>query len=160
MKAVQASPNQVSYNMYVCGSCNKTAEKLQKCAGCHFILYCDRNCQKKDWPKHKNVCQQKKHLEVAQESAAILVNKTTPQTLQYLFTKRIMIKQLFFCKFDHFLLFSLLFIRFLSTHFLDSSCLNIAFRLPILRGSQGLLRLPNVELTLCLGTTRLLLSAA
>ncbi len=89
MKAVQASPNQVSYNTYVCGSCNKTAEKLQKCAGCYFILYCDRNCQKKDWPKHKDVCQQKKYLEVAQESAAILVNKTTPQTLQYLFTKRI-----------------------------------------------------------------------
>src|SRR5579872_994574 len=87
MLPVQANPNQISYNTYFCGYCNKTAEKLQRCAGCHFILYCDRECQKKHWPKHKDVCQQKKYVKVAQDSAALILNKTTPQTLHYLFTK-------------------------------------------------------------------------
>ncbi len=86
MKAVQASPNQISYNTYVCGSCNKTAEKLQKCTGCYFILYCDTECQKKHWPEHKLVCQKKKYIEVVQNSVAIILNKKTPKTLQYLFT--------------------------------------------------------------------------
>ncbi len=70
------------------------------------------------------------------------------------------IKQLLFCKFDLFLPFSLEVIHFLSTHFLGNSCLNIAFRSPILHGSPALLLLPNEELTLCSGTTRLLLFAA
>src|SRR5579872_5115623 len=89
MNPVQASPTQVSYNTYACGSCNKTAEKLQKCTGCYFILYCDRDCQKKHWPKHKLVCQQKKYIQVVQNSVAIILNKTTPQTLHYLYTDKL-----------------------------------------------------------------------
>ena len=57
--------------------------------------------------------------------------------------------QLFFCKFVLLLLFSSQFIRLLSPDSAGGSCLNIAFPLPILRGSQLSLRSPIEELTPC-----------
>ena len=27
-----------------------------KCKGCLGIVYCSQTCQKKDWPKHRNLC--------------------------------------------------------------------------------------------------------
>jgi hypothetical protein len=86
MNPVQASPTQVSYNTYACGSCNKTAEKLQKCTGCYFMWYCNPNCQKQHWSEHKALCQQKKYVHVVMGGAAILFNATAPKTLHYLFT--------------------------------------------------------------------------
>jgi hypothetical protein len=86
MQEVQVNPNRVSHNTASsCGYCNKTDQKLLKCARCHFVLYCNRECQTKHWPTHKLDCHSK-FIHVVQDSAAILLNKTTSKTIQYLFT--------------------------------------------------------------------------
>ncbi|KZT56087.1 hypothetical protein CALCODRAFT_497779 [Calocera cornea HHB12733] len=43
-----------------CRYCGKTKEevKLQLCAGCGLHRYCSKDCQKKAWPKHKEMCRQ------------------------------------------------------------------------------------------------------
>ena len=39
-----------------CPACGNIATtKCTACAG-HPVYYCNRNCQKKDWPKHKSMC--------------------------------------------------------------------------------------------------------
>ena len=57
------------YPPMCCGKCTST-EKLvpnkchycgkmgnfQKCAGCNGVKYCDKDCQKSDWPNHRKVC--------------------------------------------------------------------------------------------------------
>ena len=42
-----------------CHKCFKTVTgktKLSKCARCHSITYCSRECQIKDWPRHRQFC--------------------------------------------------------------------------------------------------------
>jgi len=39
-----------------CNNCGKSAEDLLKCGGCQATKYCDKHCQRKDWPLHKQVC--------------------------------------------------------------------------------------------------------
>ena len=45
---------------HACFKCNTTVtgekKKLSKCAGCHAISYCGRECQRADWPRHKWNC--------------------------------------------------------------------------------------------------------
>ncbi|KAI8896587.1 hypothetical protein BC833DRAFT_596970 [Globomyces pollinis-pini] len=41
---------------YTCGHCKKSQLGLKKCAKCHQIGYCDRQCQLADWNQHKQVC--------------------------------------------------------------------------------------------------------
>ena len=42
--------------------CQKTGggpnedKPLKKCSRCHEVFYCSVECQKKDWPTHKQVC--------------------------------------------------------------------------------------------------------
>ncbi|KAK7062156.1 hypothetical protein R3P38DRAFT_2833735 [Favolaschia claudopus] len=38
-------------------SCNRDGEKLKTCARCKIARYCDAQCQKKDWPRHKLRCE-------------------------------------------------------------------------------------------------------
>ena len=40
----------------VCGKANSRA-----CGGCKLTAYCDRDCQKKDWPQHKAMCKARSH---------------------------------------------------------------------------------------------------
>lgn len=35
---------------------NHCSGKLSKCSGCHYVYYCDRNCQKESWSIHKTEC--------------------------------------------------------------------------------------------------------
>ena len=38
-----------------CDTCNAT-DSLFKCGGCEKAVYCDKGCQKIDWPRHKPTC--------------------------------------------------------------------------------------------------------
>ena len=39
----------------ICCSCKKTSTTLHRCS-CHKVSYCTVECQRLDWPKHKDVC--------------------------------------------------------------------------------------------------------
>ena len=41
-----------------CAACNKVSDSLKKCGGCNQVKYCNRDCQKLHWPKHKKECKQ------------------------------------------------------------------------------------------------------
>lgn len=38
-----------------CWTCRKPNPK-SRCSQCKVSLYCEASCQRKDWPKHKNIC--------------------------------------------------------------------------------------------------------
>ncbi|KDR68109.1 hypothetical protein GALMADRAFT_283214 [Galerina marginata CBS 339.88] len=43
----------------MCFTCDKTPEgdkEYRRCAKCRTVAYCSRECQKKDWSRHKPVC--------------------------------------------------------------------------------------------------------
>ena len=40
----------------VCFHCGKSGAKLRSCGQCHRAYYCDRECQLKDWERHKPAC--------------------------------------------------------------------------------------------------------
>jgi hypothetical protein len=42
------------HNPRLCGGCDSGGCEL-KCA-CKLVYYCGRECQKKDWPRHKKNC--------------------------------------------------------------------------------------------------------
>jgi hypothetical protein len=37
-----------------CAACDKPAPN--KCGGCKTYAYCGKECQSRDWPKHKAIC--------------------------------------------------------------------------------------------------------
>lgn len=39
-----------------CSNCNKYSSNIVICSNCKFSYYCDKNCQKEDWNKHKFYC--------------------------------------------------------------------------------------------------------
>lgn len=40
-----------------CANCGKSSSSAKKCSRCHFSIYCNVDCQKEDWKKHKRtVC--------------------------------------------------------------------------------------------------------
>jgi MYND finger len=45
---------------YACGATGSAhapkAEKLLACQGCNHLRYCSRNCQRRDWKSHKELC--------------------------------------------------------------------------------------------------------
>ena len=40
-----------------CGSCGKASESLKQCTRCRRVSYCDRSCQRADWPRHRSTCE-------------------------------------------------------------------------------------------------------
>ena len=55
-------PNDVFVDKFrfcaVCG--NSTIDKVLQCSSCRVVYYCNRECQRKDWSRHKGDCQQHK----------------------------------------------------------------------------------------------------
>lgn len=43
-----------------CSVCSQPSEALKQCSLCHDISYCSQDCQRKDWPRHKSECTDKK----------------------------------------------------------------------------------------------------
>ena len=41
----------------ICAVCDIPVEQRLKCGKCRKICYCSKECQSKDWPEHKQVCQ-------------------------------------------------------------------------------------------------------
>lgn len=39
-----------------CNECGAHSKALKACSGCHKARYCNKHCQKEDWPSHKPVC--------------------------------------------------------------------------------------------------------
>ncbi|XP_071101542.1 uncharacterized protein [Haliotis cracherodii] len=39
-----------------CSSCGKVSSQCKRCVGCLKVAYCNRECQRKDWPGHKKDC--------------------------------------------------------------------------------------------------------
>ena len=39
-----------------CGYCARSQVNLLKCGKCKLITYCNKDCQKKDWVYHKDLC--------------------------------------------------------------------------------------------------------
>lgn len=50
-------PNSLGFCNY-CGQERSAGTSLFKCSRCHGVLYCDREHQKSDWPRHKLLCTQ------------------------------------------------------------------------------------------------------
>lgn len=39
-----------------CSNCDSSSHDLKKCAGCHLVSYCNKECQKQHWKIHKKEC--------------------------------------------------------------------------------------------------------
>jgi hypothetical protein len=39
-----------------CASCLKLAINCKRCSICKYVVYCNKECQVKDWPAHKIIC--------------------------------------------------------------------------------------------------------
>ena len=39
-----------------CVRCDQDGDTIKKCAKCHSVSYCRRECQVADWPRHKRPC--------------------------------------------------------------------------------------------------------
>ena len=48
--------NSNSVELYRCTNCRNPSATLRKCSGCAKAKYCDADCQKAHWSKHKKVC--------------------------------------------------------------------------------------------------------
>ena len=42
--------------IHTCFTCGKSGAKLSSCSQCHRAYYCNRECQRKDWKRHKRAC--------------------------------------------------------------------------------------------------------
>ena len=50
-----------------CLNCLKEVEGCSRCSKCRTALYCNRVCQEKHWPVHKNICQDSNNAEDSNE---------------------------------------------------------------------------------------------
>jgi MYND finger len=57
----------------ICNACKKKAEQtslLQICSRCQIVHYCSKDCQKKDFPKHKSCCKLIKQMTLSTDKEA------------------------------------------------------------------------------------------
>lgn len=56
MSAAQSDTMSTTELAQVCAKCNNTEGELKKCTKCKSVLYCNRECQRAHWKKHKRQC--------------------------------------------------------------------------------------------------------
>jgi hypothetical protein len=61
------SSNKKKKKKNTCLCCLKEVEGCSRCSQCRTALYCDRDCQLKHWPVHKNICQDSNNAENSAE---------------------------------------------------------------------------------------------
>lgn len=54
-----------------CACCGAKGCKLQRCTACHAEWYCDANCQRGDWSRHKRACRRVAQTAPAAVAAAL-----------------------------------------------------------------------------------------
>ena len=60
MMNIDSSRGSINRN---CLCCLKEVEGCSRCSQCRTALYCNRECQLKHWPVHKNICQDSNNTE-------------------------------------------------------------------------------------------------
>jgi len=75
----------------VCTGCGKTAVGMMKCMKCREVRYCTKECQKEDWPRHKEFCgksldKRSRPSAPAMSAALPPVRHTAPESGPLLFT--------------------------------------------------------------------------
>ncbi len=55
--ATRSAPDKSSSRDEPCGACLAVGNKKKKCSRCSRIWYCNAACQRTDWPRHKEECQ-------------------------------------------------------------------------------------------------------
>ncbi|KZT39813.1 hypothetical protein SISSUDRAFT_1045137 [Sistotremastrum suecicum HHB10207 ss-3] len=50
------TPNKKQVRLYSCSWCGYSTAVLHNCTRCKLVLYCNKECQRQDWPKHKPHC--------------------------------------------------------------------------------------------------------
>ena len=56
---------------HACQCCHKSGENLMFCGNCKNARYCDRECQRIDWERHKEVCKMCSHARYATKNLLI-----------------------------------------------------------------------------------------
>ena len=79
MNIVDSSGSSSKKKKDTCLCCLKEVEDCSRCSKCRTALYCDRACQEKHWPVHKNICQDSNNAEDSNEK---LTMKATNHLLQ------------------------------------------------------------------------------
>ncbi|KJA26604.1 hypothetical protein HYPSUDRAFT_36318 [Hypholoma sublateritium FD-334 SS-4] len=68
-----------------CSFCHKAQRDKLVCAKCKVAAYCSKECQKKQWPSHKLVCQQSTAAAKLKLVTTLTANYNTECTLMYTF---------------------------------------------------------------------------
>ena len=62
-----------------CCFCEKIGNSLLKCSACGYVSYCNQNCQKSDWKKHKKNCCSYKLIEVPGKDFGLVAARNIKQ---------------------------------------------------------------------------------
>eukprot|EP00730_Choanoeca_flexa_P015885 TRINITY_DN7399_c0_g1_i3.p1 TRINITY_DN7399_c0_g1~~TRINITY_DN7399_c0_g1_i3.p1 ORF type:complete len:313 (+),score=41.57 TRINITY_DN7399_c0_g1_i3:234-1172(+) len=75
LPATRSEQNKLTQRMTACFACGNRPLSLKRCQGCRAVFYCNRNCQKDNWPVHKATC--RKHMQQAAKSISSTSTTTT-----------------------------------------------------------------------------------
>ena len=69
LRELSVKPDNIEH---ACNRCQKGGENLLKCSKCLHALYCNRECQRMDWERHKDECRNCAHSRDASKNPLML----------------------------------------------------------------------------------------